>query len=180
VLSTDDEAIAAAARQFGCEVPFMREARLAMDDTPSIDVVLDALERVPGYDIVVLLQPTSPLRTAMDIDNAIRVCVKSGSPGCVSVREADESPYWMYTLDPGGRMSPVLPSTDRAARRQDLPPVHVLNGAVYVVRTEALRRDRAFVVDGTMGYPMPAERSVDIDTESDFVAVERLLAGMSQ
>lgn len=180
VLSTDDAAIAAAAREFGCEVPFMREARLAADDTSSLDVVLDALDRVPGFDILVLLQPTSPLRTAADIDNAIRLCVESGAPGCVSVREAEESPYWMYTMDPGGRMSPVLPAANRAPRRQDLPPVHVLNGAVYVARTEALRRERAFVIDGTLGYLMPAERSVDIDTEPDFVAAERLLAGSSQ
>ncbi len=180
VVSTDDAGISAAASQFGCEVPFMREPRLAADDTPSVDVVLDVIDRVPGFDIVVLLQPTSPLRTAADIDNAIRLCVDSGATGCVSVREAEESPYWMYNLDASGRMMPILDVNRRGLRRQDLPVVHVLNGAVYVVRAEVLRSARAFVGDRTVGYPMPADRSVDIDTESDFLRAERLLTGLQQ
>jgi CMP-N,N'-diacetyllegionaminic acid synthase len=176
VLSTDDEMIASVARQHGCEVPFMREARLAADDTPSIDVIIDVLDRIPAFDIIVLLQPTSPLRSAADIDNAIRLCMDAGAPGCVSVREAEESPYWMYTVDGQGRMSPLLATAGRATRRQDLPKVHVVNGAVYVVRAEVLRERRAFVSDGTVAYPMPAARSVDIDTQADFLDAERLLA----
>lgn len=179
VLSTDDEAIAAVARQCGCEVPFMRDSALAADDTPSIDVVLDALDRVTGYDLVVLLQPTSPLRDADDIDNAIRACVSSDAPGCVSVREAQESPYWMFVLDANDRMQPLLSGVP-ATRRQDLPPVHVLNGAVYVSRVDVLRRQRMFVVAGTVAYPMPKERSVDIDVEQDFLIAEQYLTGQSK
>jgi CMP-N,N'-diacetyllegionaminic acid synthase len=180
VLSTDDVAIAKVASEQGCEVPFIREGRLAADDTPSIEVIFDALDRIPGFDVVVLLQPTSPLRTASDIDNAIRLCVGSDAPGCVSVREAGESPYWMYTLDSAGCMVPVLAEGARAVRRQDLPMVHVLNGAIYVAQVNALRCQRAFVVAGTIGYPMPHERSVDIDTEAEFQLAERLLTGSPQ
>lgn len=180
VLSTDDEGIAEVARQCGCEVPFMRDPALAADDTPSIDVVLDVLDRIPGYDLIVLLQPTSPLRMADDIDNAIRACVSSGAPCCVSVREVEESPYWMYVLDSDNRMQPLLPGPLRATRRQDLPPVHVLNGAVYVARVDVLRRERTFVAAGAVGYPMPKHRSVDIDTEQDWLIAEHYLTGQPQ
>lgn len=180
VLSTDDPAIADAARRCNCEVPFMRDAALAADDTSSIDVMLDVLDRIPGYDIAVLLQPTSPLRTARDIDDAIRACVSSAAPSCVSVCEAEESPYWMYRLEADGRMNPLLASPNNARRRQDLPAVHVLNGAVYVARVDVLRRERAFVVAGTVGYPMPKERSVDIDLEQDLLVAEKYLTGQTK
>ncbi|HEY5755388.1 MAG TPA: acylneuraminate cytidylyltransferase family protein [Steroidobacter sp.] len=180
VLSTDDEAIAVVARQCNCDVPFMRAPALAADDSSSMDVMLDALDRVPGYDIAVLLQPTSPLRTAQDIDNAIRACISSGAPGCVSVCEAEESPYWMYVLDAEARMRPLLPDLNNARRRQDLPPVHVLNGAVYVSRVDVLRQERAFVVAGTVAYPMTRERSADIDTEQDLLIAEQYLTGQAK
>lgn len=179
IVSTDDEMIAVAARQCGGEVPFMRDAALAGDATPSLDVVLDSLDRCPGFDIVVLLQPTSPLRTSADIDLAIRQCIDSGAPTCVSVCEADKSPYWMYTLDAARRMKPLLPAEQRATRRQDLPTVHVLNGAVYVARVDALREARAFVTEDTVAYPMPRTRSVDIDTATDFLVAEHFLTGPS-
>jgi len=175
ILSTDDVAIAAVARDHGCEVPFMRSAQLAADDTPSIDVVLDALEKVSGFEIVVLLQPTSPLRTAEDIDNAIRLCVDSGAPACVSVCEVDKSPYWMYRLDQQARMRPLMAEHSVASRRQDLPPVHVLNGAVYVTRADVLMRERTFIPEGTIGYVMPRVRSIDIDSELDLFIAERLI-----
>lgn len=180
IVSTDDENIARVARECGGEVPFIRDAKLAGDATPSLDVVLDALDRVPGFDIVVLLQPTSPLRTSDDVDGAIRLCIEKGAPTCVSVCEADKSPYWMYTVSADARMNPVLPAENRATRRQDLPTVHVLNGALYVARVNALRNTRAFVTGDTVAYPMPKTRSVDIDTATDFLVAEHLLTGLSQ
>lgn len=174
VLSSDDAAIIAAARAYGCDVPFVRDAALAADETPSVDVVLDAIERCPGYDWIVLLQPTSPLRSAADIDGALRRCVALRAPACVSVTRAAESPYWMFTVARDGRMTPVMPRP-AAARRQDLPPVYSLNGAVYVARTEWFRRERSFVTAETAAYEMPAERSLDIDTETDFQLLLTLL-----
>lgn len=171
VLSSDDEAIIRAARGCGCEVPFVRDPALAGDRTPTIDVVLDALERCPGFGWVVLLQPTSPLRATQDIDGAIERCVAAGAPACVSVCESQESPYWMYTLRPDARMVPLLPSP-AVTRRQDLPRVYALNGAVYVARTEWLVRERTFLGPETVAFEMPVERSVDIDSESDFVQLQ--------
>jgi len=175
ILSSDDPAIISVARDMGCDVPFVREAGLAKDDTPGIDVVLDALQRCPGYEWVVLLQPTSPLRTAQDIDSAIERCLNAGAPSCVSVCAAQESPYWMFTLDDGAHLSPLLPG-ETIARRQDLPPVYLLNGAIYVARTEWLLEQCSFLTRETVAYEMPLGRSLDIDTEEDFMKLQ-VLAG---
>jgi N-acylneuraminate cytidylyltransferase len=173
VLSSDDEEIIQVARAHGCEVPFVRPAELARDETPGIDPVLHALEVLPGYDYVVLLQPTSPLRAAEDIDGCITRCAESGAPGCVSVTEPDHHPQWMYTLSGGGALQPI--TEQHGVRRQDLPQVYALNGAVYVVQTARLQEARAFLGAGTLGYVMPAHRSIDIDTEYDLALAACLL-----
>jgi CMP-N,N'-diacetyllegionaminic acid synthase len=173
ILSSDDEAIIAVGREFGCDVPFKRDARLAADDSPTMDVVLDALQRCPGYDWVVLLQPTSPLRSAEDIDGILERCTAAKAPACVSVCEAEQSPYWMYTLAVGGRLAPLLPST--ATRRQDLPRVYVLNGAAYVADIAWLASTRSFLTPETVAYEMPIERSLVIDTEADLATAQTYL-----
>ena len=170
VLSSDDEAIAAAARTCGCEVPFRRPAELASDTAASIDVALHALQQLPGHDWLVLLQPTSPLRTAADIDAALERCVTTGARSCVSVTEVAQSPYWMYMIDNQERLRPVLAAPPGATRRQDLPTVYALNGAVYVADVPELERTRSFVGPGTVAHVMPPERSIDIDTAADFEA----------
>lgn len=175
VVSSDDESILAAARAGGAETPFVRPESLARDDTPGIDVVLHALDVLPGFDWVVLLQPTSPLRTTGDIDAAIERCLESGAPACVSVCEAGASPWWMFSLDGDGRMRSFLPPEQRPARRQDLPTLYALNGAVYVARVDWLRQTRSFLTEETLAHVMPPERSVDIDTAFDFRLAECLL-----
>lgn len=174
VLSSDDAAIIEVARACGCEVPFVRAPALAADESLTTDVVLDALDRCPGYDWVVLLQPTSPLRTSADIDAAIRLCFDRPAPACVSVCEVEESPYWMFTIDGAGRVSPLLPGAI-PGRRQDLPPVYSLNGAVYVARVEWLRERKSFISEETVGLVMPARRSLDIDCEADFQTFQNLM-----
>ncbi|MDP3871348.1 MAG: acylneuraminate cytidylyltransferase family protein [Methyloversatilis sp.] len=174
VLSSDDEKIINVARAHGCEVPFVRDLALAGDDTPAIDVVVDVLDRCGDPTWVVLLQPTSPLRTAADIDGAIRLCVAREAFSCVSVCAVQQSPYWMFQLSDDHRLLPLFPEA-AITRRQDLPEVHALNGAVYVARADWLRQERRFVASGTIGYEMPLERSLDIDTESDFMHLKYLL-----
>jgi N-acylneuraminate cytidylyltransferase len=177
VTSTDDEEIREEALRCGSEVPFLRPARLATDEATSVDVALDALGRLPGFDYLVLLQPTSPLRTADDIDRAIELCRASGAPSCVTVRRAAESPWWMYTLADGKRLEPVVAGA-RATRRQDLPAAYLLNGAVYVAETSALLAHRTFVMSGTVALEMPDERSIDIDTESDLALADQRLQSL--
>lgn len=166
VLSSDDSEIIDVASEWGCEVPYRRDKALANDTATSVDVVIDCLQRLSGFDYVVLLQPTSPLRNTEDIDSAIRKCLDNGAPACVSLSEAKESPYWMYSLTERGAVSPILDS--RYERRQDLPPVFVLNGAVYVADVQWFLQHRSFLSSETVGYVMPSERSLDIDTAADF------------
>ena len=177
VLSSDDEEIIATAREWGCDVPFVRPAPLAADDTPGIAPVLHALDEVgEGFDWVVLLQPTSPLRAAADVDACIEAAASAGAPACVSVTLVPESPWWMFTLGDDGRMTPLLDGDAEVTRRQDSPPVYALNGAVYAARIGWLREHERFVTAETVAYVMPPERSVDIDTSAD-LAFARVLAG---
>lgn len=174
ILSSDDAAIMAAAAAGGCEVPFRRDASLASDTASSIEVVVDALERMPGYDIVVLLQPTSPLRSTADIDGALERLESSGAPACVTVRAAQEHPYWTFYTDEQGCLAHYAePAVGAPTRRQDLPEAWCLNGAVYAAKIDSFLKFRSFLTAQTVCYPMPIERSLDIDTPAD---VERLIS----
>jgi len=176
IVSSEDAEILAIAREWGAATPFVRPAELADDDTPGIDVVLHACQVLCGYDYVVFLQPTSPLRTTADIDRAIELSEECGAPACVSVTKADKSPYWMYYLDSACHMAPVMDASQRPTLRQALPEVYALNGAVYVARVDWLLRTRSFLTPETAAYVMPRERSVDIDTALDFKIAEALMA----
>lgn len=176
ILSTDDPEIASVAGELGCSAPFRRAPELSGDTAASVDVVLDALDRAPGFDVAVLLQPTSPLRIAADIDGALERMSEAGAPSCVSVQEAPSHPWLVFGRDSRGRLEPFAAAPVGASlRRQDLPPALVLNGAVYAADAEWLRRQRTFVSPGeTVAWEMPADRSADIDTLEDFRAAERL------
>ena len=177
VLSSDDEEIMAVARDWGCEVPFVRPSELATDQATSMDVVRHALSLLPAYEFVMLLQPTSPMRTGADIDAAFELMLARNAPSCVSVTEVEQSPYWMYRVEPDDRLASLLPPPPRASRRQDLPVVHTLNGAIYLARVDWLLAQGGFVNEGTVGYQMPRERSIDIDTADDFEAFCRRVDG---
>lgn len=168
ILSSDDEEIMAAAARHGCEIPFRRPADLATDEADSMAVVMHALGALETrYDYVVLLQPTSPLREARDIDAALRLCDTSGAPSCVSLSPSEKSPHWMFTLDARAKLHKFMTAGMAPSRRQDSVPLFALNGAVYVARRGALETTRSFISEGTIGYVMPRERSLDIDDEFD-------------
>lgn len=175
ILSSEDEEIINVAKSWGCEVPFVRPQELAQDETPGIEPVLHALRLLPAYDYIVLLQPTSPLRSVEDIDGCIKQCLEYRANACVSVTEPDKNPYWMYTLDADGKMVPLIDLKDFPVRRQDLPKVYALNGAVYVARCDWLLETRSFLTRETIAYPMPTERSIDVDTEFDLILAEAML-----
>lgn len=176
ILSSDDDAIIAVAERAGCEAPFKRAAELASDTASSIDVVIDALDRVQGYDIVVLLQPTSPLRSTADIDGTLEKLEAQAAPACVSIRMADDHPYWTFSLDEAQTLIRFAePSSGIPLRRQDLPDAWCLNGAVYAARIDWFKQTRSFLSPQTVGYPMPNDRSLDIDTPKD---VQRLICAV--
>ncbi len=178
ILSSDDVEIANAARAAGCDVPFTRAPELATDTAAMLDVVHDAVNRCgDGFGWVVLLQATSPLRTAADIDGALKTCADAGAPACVSVTPLDKNPAWMFFREQDGRMAAVLGSAELpATRRQDLPQAYVLNGAVYVARRDWLAGRASFLSPQTVCHVMPRARSIDIDTELDFAIAEKLLS----
>ena len=178
IVSTDDEEIAAVARAGGADVPFLRPAELARDDSAGADVVLHAtawLKEHQGYlpEYVVTLQPTSPLRTANDVDAAVGLARAHDAHSVISVSPAAQSPYWMVRVDADLQVHEFLPGDPPT--RQQLPPLYVINGAVYVTETAHLLQTRALYGAGTLAYVMPEERSLDLDTEWDMQLADLVL-----
>ncbi len=180
LVSTDHPAIADLCRDAGYEVPFIRPSSLAQDDTPHGEVIHHALEwrvstgrSLPEY--LLLLQPTSPLRTAGDIDGAIELARERDADAVVSVCETRAHPEWMKIMDGSGKLKPFLPGGGNGARRQDLSPVYVLNGALYLMKSTLWLRHKTFHVEGALGFIMPRERSVDVDDYMDAALCDLLL-----
>ncbi|NLI91353.1 MAG: acylneuraminate cytidylyltransferase family protein [Peptococcaceae bacterium] len=178
ILSSDDIEIIEVARAWGCEAPFVRPIELAQDDTPGIEPVIHALNNInEHYHYIILLQPTSPLRTADDIDGCLSYCIQEDAPVCVSVCLADQNPYWMHTLNEHHRLCPLLKTEAEIKQRQESPRVYVENGAIYVARTDYLLMKKRFITRDTLAYIMPRERSWDIDDDWDFFYCTFLKSG---
>lgn len=180
VVSTDDPEIARVSVEWGAEVPFLRPAELATDTATSIDVVEHALRELgPLPDAVMLLQPTSPLRAISDIKTAVSM-LNDTTEAVVSITAAAHPPDWFCTIADDGTLA-RFDSKERLVRRQDARPMYQLNGAIYLVKTEPLLRERTFTPAKTRPYVMPQERSIDIDTEWDLhVAALVLRATVSE
>lgn len=175
VVSTEDQEIAEISLEYGALVPFMRPSELAQDDSPGMAPVLHALTMLPEFDHILLLQPTSPLRTVIEINRCIEFAIAQKANAIVSVCESAQSPYWMYELDATNHLSKLIANND-ITRRQELPTVYSLNGALYFARTEWLHKAQTFLTDETLGFVMPLEQSLDIDTPFDWKIAELLLA----
>lgn len=183
IVSTEDEEIASVARDYGAEVPFLRPVKLAGDDSPAIDTVLHALHwfqenEKTEADYVLLLQATSPFLLPEDIDRCIEIMAehRHETDAVVSIRQVEEHPFWMSRLDERGFLQRFDARGSEIARRQDLPPLYMLNGAIYLCKSSIIKEKRTFTPDRTLGYVMPRERSVDIDTELDLSFAEFLVS----
>lgn len=180
VVSTDDADIAAAAQSAGARVPFMRPPELAGDTASSVDVVLHAIDTLAQagerFDLVVLLEPTSPLREADDIERSLALLVSERVEAVVSVCRAEAvHPAFMYRRDERGRLQPFLERQPTGLRRQEIEALYFLEGTVYVSRIEALRSRRSFYHEQTASYEVPKWKSLEIDDMDDFLMVEALL-----
>lgn len=179
VVSTDDESIAEIAREIGAEIPFIRPSYLAQHNTPMLPVLQHAIEclKKGGYipDIIAVLQPTSPLRTSEHIDQAISILLDTRADSVVSLCEAEHSPYWMKKVDESGRVVPLLDAEKEYHRRQDLPKVYRLNGAIFITRPDIIMKRNRLLGDDTRAYIMKVEDSIDIDTELDFKIAELIM-----
>jgi CMP-N,N'-diacetyllegionaminic acid synthase len=173
VVSTEDEEIAAVAKDFGANVPFIRPRHLSEDATSGMDPVFHALEILKGFDLVLLLQPTSPLRTALDIEDIVEFRERLGVPAAVSVSQCKTHPSCVYGTTRDERFQ-LLSGHPFNGPRQVLPPVYIPNGALYLAECAWLEKKRSFVSEETGAFVMPPERSIDIDTEFDWHIAEIL------
>lgn len=178
--TTDDAEIAQVARGLGCPV-IMRPDALARDDTAMVPVVVHALEQAEAesgdrYDVIILLQPTAPIRTGEDIDNVIEMMRQDERLECVvSVcRVEDAHPARMYRCDEDGWLEPLSAEME-TARRQDLSPVYHRNGVIYAVRRGVLLDKRTLMSDRKKAYVMPLERMISIDDERDLIVADVLV-----
>lgn len=179
-VSTDSEIYADLALKHGAKVPFLRSKQLAEDSSSSWDCVLEALENYKKigecFDLVVLLQPTSPLRTSQDILGALDLFVEKEADSVISVTEAEHSPLWYNVLPENLSLRSFLNSKILSTPRQELPTYYRLNGAIYVVRTEYIVKSRDIYNCNSFAYVMPSDRSIDIDTKMDFEIAELILS----
>jgi N-acylneuraminate cytidylyltransferase len=154
----------------------MRTEGLSSDTVAGVDVAIDAVYRCPGFDYVVLLQPTSPLRTTEDIDNALRFVIENSAASGISIVQSRSNPHWMYYRNSEQQLIQVLDGQN-ITRRQELPLVYEPNGAIYIANISYLLEERSLITTQTIGYEMPLDRSIDIDNIDDFNAAECYLQG---
>ncbi len=187
ILSTDDEQAMAIAKAHGCEVPFVRPAALATDDTIHLDVMIHAAAWLRDHERyepewTMILMPTSPLRQPRHIVEAIELAVRTGTDSVVSVDEmpAHYNPMRAIAIDEQGMATLFVgrrPVRERPNRRQDMPPVWVLNGAIYLFRTRLLfEATPTLYGDRVAAYVMPPPSGLNIDDAEDWDRAEKLLS----
>lgn len=172
VVSTDCKNIAEISEKFGAEIPFIRPVELATDNSSSTDVIMHTLSNIDNVDYVILLQPTSPLRTAVDIDLAFHGMLQSNAKSCVSLTLSKSSPYIMYKLNEQSKVKNIVSDAKSYTRRQDFPQSYELNGALYISDINSFKENQSFISNDTFGYIMDAEKSHDIDNFEDFLTAE--------
>jgi CMP-N-acetylneuraminic acid synthetase len=177
ISSDSHEIIELATGSFGATCFGPRSANLALDTTSTFDVVADILSQYEAKGLqvenIVLLQPTSPLRTEKDIDQAILQFEKSGRLPLQSYSEAECPPQWLFKLDESGR--PIREEDSKNLRSQDLGKYFRINGAIYIIPTKKLLSSRSFSPTESVAYIMPRETGLDIDEQFDFEMAEFLM-----
>ena len=176
-LTTEDLEIAEYGRSLGIQV-ISRPVDLARDDTPTAPVVLHALDAMGihscGKEEIVLLQPTSPLRNSLQIDECIRSAREKHFNCAVSLTEVNHTPYKMF-VEEGGKLTPLMGQEYFEMPRQNLPKTWRINGAIYYIHSDVFLKKQRFINSPFYPYFMDEESSVDIDSESDLLYAEYLL-----
>lgn len=180
IVSTDSQKYADIATKYGAKVPFLRSEQLATDTASIWDGIRDILcqyaKNNMKFDMIALLQPTSPLRTAQDILQAYKMMEENNANSVVSVCEAEHSPQWSNTLPKDNSFVGFFRNELIGVGRQKLPTYYRVNGAIYMVKTSCLQNDDNIYAEKSFAYIMPNQRSVDIDNLLDFKIAEIIMS----
>ena len=185
-VSTDSERYAEIARQYGADVPFLRSAALATDTASTWDAVREVLawydELGKRFDTMMLMQPTTPLRTGEDVKEAYALLQKKQAKSVIAVCEVDHSPLWCDTIPDSGSMKGFGRKDLAWVNRQDLRPYYRVNGAIYLLSVNGINipPDDEIYEDSCYALFMDRKKSVDVDSEDDLALVEFLLARRAQ
>ena len=175
LVTSDDEEILNISKQYGAEI-IKRPDELASDTATTFDAIKHAIDNAEAYDYIVLLQPTSPLRNADHIDEAIELLMAKQADAVVSVCEMDHSPLWSNTLPADGNMCGFIKDEIKNKRSQDLEKYYRLNGAIYICKTDKLLEEKSFILkENIFAYAMDRKNSVDIDEEIDFEIARNII-----
>lgn len=183
IVSTDNDEIAEVARKYGAEVPFKRPAELASDTASSMDVVMHAIDWVEKddtnkvYDVVCLLEPSSPFATYNDINDALSIMDKTGADTVLGMKEVEVSRDFIFELDENEGLSKFWESVNKMSgvRRQDQKKQYTMNGCMYIAKMDYFKNNKLFHSYNSRPYIMPWEKSVEIDTEQDLKYAEYLV-----
>jgi len=178
IVSTDCKEIAGIVKNYGDFVPFLRPPELATDKAGSLDVILHTIDYLESqnerFKYILFLQPTSPLRTSIDIEHAFSLLDEKKAEAIISVSEMEHSPLWSNTLSEDLCMHNFI-KKEHIKNRQELPTYYRINGAIYIADITYFKKQNGFHGPETYAYIMPPGRSVDIDNEIDLELAELLL-----
>ena len=178
VVSTDSQNIADIAIAAGAQVPFLRPACLATDTAKTIDCMLYTIQELSSqgknYDYVILLQPTQPIRTPQQLEEALTLLIDNNQSSLVSVCPVEEHPILMRTIDKQGHLNSLL-KINSTVRRQDFPAVYKVNGSIYINKIDEHFNKDTSLNDNILPYIMDRSFSIDIDSLSDLKKAEKII-----
>ena len=180
VVTTDSKKYSKIASAYGADIPFIRNKSLSTDNVHSVYAILDVLNKLKNNesyipDIVLMLLPTSPLRSTKSIDSAIKLFLENNSLSLVSVVENEKQLLHLRTIDKNGILKPIIKSDNYNVQREDLDSIYSLNGSIYISTPKQLTKTKTFHNKDAMAFLMPKNESVDINDQGDFDYAEYLL-----
>lgn len=171
-VSTDSKEIGDISKKYGASVPFLRPSNISEDNSSSIDLILDFLNRFPEYQNIILLQPTSPLRTSLHISEAINIYEEEKTEALISVKEIDYFPQYFFK---GKKGKLEIDETLNHLRRQTSDKRYYPNGAIYISSKNNILENKSFFTKNTYLYLMDSISSIDIDDEYDLELVRKII-----
>jgi len=186
IVSTDDKEIADVAKLYDCEIPFLRPDYLALDDTPSSDVIIHSIEYFAKknihFDYFILLEPTSPLRNSQDIDRAMEIlnANREKADSIVGVSKVEAAhPVFDVRINATGLIEPYKCKNFELFKRQDIEPLYFFEGTIYISDTKVFLKQKSFYHERSMPYNVPRWKSLEIDNMLDLLIAETLIKNIS-